>query len=87
MPELQKSRNQFYGFGCVSLRVVTDNDDDGDDDDDDNNNNNNNNSNNNNNNNTKSFTYVDQMPPCGGCLASSFVFGRPNLKLKSGRFL
>jgi hypothetical protein len=69
--ELQKSRNQFYSFGRVSLRVVTDDDDDDDDDDDKN----------------KSFTYVDQMPPCGGCLASSFVFGRPNLRLNSGRFL
>jgi len=36
---------------------------------------------------TSPCTYVDQMPPCGGWLASSFVFGRPNLRLKSGRFL
>ena len=29
---------------------------------------------------------VERMPPCGGWLASSFVFGRPNLKLESDRF-
>ena len=34
MSELQKSRNQFYDFGCVSLRVVSDDNDDDDDDDD-----------------------------------------------------
>jgi hypothetical protein len=30
VPELQKSRNQFCDFGCVSLRVVSDDDDDDD---------------------------------------------------------
>jgi hypothetical protein len=33
VPELQKSRNRFCDFDCVSLRVVSDYDDDDYDDD------------------------------------------------------